>query len=190
MLAAERFYYYWNILLLLLSSCGCWGLAPCLCRWRVKTEKVVRSTLLLQPGQACLSPFTPSLFPPSSLVGVTLPARSGLQVDRGDITWRRAWCPGRPLAGGGSRSRCSASASPRTSWRWRRRRTPYGRTCLETGNGTGEYLKKTDQAFPFYNDAGSEKRAFGTSFFTSLFIYTWFFKKKRKSGRCNLVLFA
>lgn len=58
------------------------------------------------------------------------------------ITWRRAWCPGRRPVGGGSTSRCSVSASPRTSWRWTRRRTPFGRTCLETGNGTEEYLRE------------------------------------------------
>ena len=58
------------------------------------------------------------------------------------ITSRKVWCPGRRPVGGGSTSCCSVSAWPRTSWRWTRTRTPFGRTCWGTGNGTEDYLQR------------------------------------------------
>lgn len=140
------FYYY--ILLL----CGCFEIGPSPCLLSVMRKTVQKSSPVylkhvstLRARPLCLSVVIYSfvlisLHSAAWLKSVT--PSSGLRTVRGGITWRTAWYPGRRPVGGGSTSRCSVSASPRTSWRWRRRRTPFGHTCLETGNGTGEYLWK------------------------------------------------
>lgn len=139
-----RHVYYYILLL-----CGCSEIGPSPCPLSVMRKTVQKSS----PQWALSVRGRPSLFlsPCVSLSGfffhsfvlaAWLKSLRDAVLVRARITWRTAWCPGRRPVGGGSMSRCSASASPRTSWRWRRRRTPFGRTCSGTGNGSGEYLRE------------------------------------------------
>lgn len=133
--------YYYHVVALWLSPCFC----PCVKQYRRSSpgylqRRALRGRRLDAFCLAVVILFS-FQFPRRARVCDPVPWSAGCPL-LGVITWRRAWCPGRRPVGGGSRSCCSVSASPRTSWRWTRTRTPFGRTCWETGNGTEESLQR------------------------------------------------